>query len=94
MGPADPELLGKFSVQNQPWRGHIIADSAGLTRGAEVYKNLVLPKKEKKMGGKELWPRGVGHYLETEMWAGLNVGKESLGLCAEPRASTGSNDLQ
>ena len=33
-------------------------------------------------------------YLKTEIWAGLSVGKESLGLCAETRASTGSNDLQ
>lgn len=40
---------------------HIYA--AGLMRGAEVYKNLFFPKKERKENeGKELWFGGAGHW--------------------------------
>lgn len=67
MVTADWELLGKFSTQNmQPRRGHVFGDCVGLTRGAEVYRNLFLPKKERKdVGGEscgleELAMRGQG----------------------------------
>lgn len=44
------------------WRGHVIGESAGFIKGAEVYKNLFLPKKERKeTKGKELWFGGPGH---------------------------------
>lgn len=55
MVAADWELLGKFSTQNmQSWRGHVFGDCVGLMRWAEAYRDLFLPKNEKKkeMGGK------------------------------------------
>lgn len=47
VGAADQGLLGKLSMQNRPWEGHIFGDSAGLTRKAEVYKNhFFFPRKK------------------------------------------------
>ena len=80
---------------------------SGLIRRVHVYTACVLQgrkkrKSENKICGLEgeapgrtglLWG-GCWHYLEAEIWAGLSVGKDGLGLCAETRALPGSNDLQ
>lgn len=76
-------------------------------RGGSLQEPVSSKERKKRRGGKELWFGGAGHgriglpqsgcwgpeyHLETEIWADFKV-EESLGLCAELRASTGSNDL-